>query len=311
MYQGGDIAIRHPASGLVTAMEPIMRACSGTWIAHGSGTADKTTADAHGRIAVPPNAPAYTLRRVWLSEQEERGYYYGFANEGLWPLCHYAHHRPTFRTEDYDQYRAVNQQFVDAVCEEVSNTGDTDPIILVQDYHFALAPRMLRDQLPGATIVAFWHVPWPHAERMGICPWRSELVDGLLGASIIGFHTQLHCNNFIETVDAFMEARIDREENAVVRRGRQSLIRPYPISVEWPQHWTLGAPAPLDTAIGWNFIAMLPALGQMCRPAPSCPAWRRQPVACIARGKPTTLLSSGSHHPPLREDDNDGLQEDV
>ena len=232
-----------PASGLVSALEPVIRACSGTWVAHGSGSADRECADKRGRLRVPPEDDSYSLRRVWLTEEEERGYYYGFSNEGLWPLCHYAHERPTFRSEDFDQYRMVNQRFVDAVCEEVDNNADTGPIILVQDYHFALAPRMLREKLPTATIVAFWHVPWPHAERVGICPWRAELVDGLLGASIIGFHTQLHCNNFIDTVDAFMEARIDRERNAVVRHGRQSLIRPYPISVEWPQHWTLGAPA--------------------------------------------------------------------
>ncbi|HEX7938293.1 MAG TPA: trehalose-6-phosphate synthase, partial [Gemmatimonadaceae bacterium] len=240
----GKVRAMRPASGLVSALEPIIRACSGTWVAHGSGSVDRDHADKHGRLLVPPEDDSYALRRVWLTEAEEQGYYYGFANEGLWPLCHYAHHRPTFRSEDFDQYRAVNQRFVNAVCEEVENTKDSDPVILVQDYHFALAPRMLREQLPAATIVAFWHVPWPHAERVGICPWRAELVDGLLGASIIGFHTQLHCNNFIDSVDAFMEARIDREQDAIVRHNRQSLIRPYPISVEWPQHWTLGAPPP-------------------------------------------------------------------
>jgi trehalose 6-phosphate synthase len=241
--KSGVVRAMRPASGLVSALEPVIRACSGTWVAHGSGSADRDYADKHGRLRVPPDDDAYWLRRVWLTEEEERGYYYGFSNEGLWPLCHYAHQRPTFRSEDFDQYRAVNRRFVDAVCDEVGMTGGADPIILVQDYHFALAPRMLRERLPNATIVVFWHVPWPHAERIGICPWRAELLHGLLGASIIGFHTQLHCNNFIDSVDAFMEARIDRERNAVVRHGRQSLIRPYPISVEWPQHWTLGAPA--------------------------------------------------------------------
>ncbi len=242
----GVVRAMRPASGLVSALEPVIRACSGTWVAHGSGSADREFADKHGRLRVPPDDDAYSLRRVWLSEEEERGYYYGFANEGLWPLCHYAHQRPTFRSGDFEHYRAVNQRFVDAVCDEAGAGGRADPIILVQDYHFALAPRMLRERLPNATIVAFWHVPWPHAERIGICPWRGELLHGLLGASIVGFHTQLHCNNFIDSVDAFMEARIDRERNAVVRHGRQSLVRPYPISVEWPQTWTPGAPAPAE-----------------------------------------------------------------
>ncbi|MBP9088425.1 MAG: trehalose-6-phosphate synthase [Kofleriaceae bacterium] len=226
--------VLHPASGLVTALEPVMRACSGVWVAHGSGSGDRETVDVHDRVAVPPDAPAYMLRRVWLTEAEENGYYYGFANEGLWPLCHVAHARPTFRAEDWAHYVAVNQRFADAVCEEVDVE---DPIILVQDYHFALAPKMIRARLPQATILTFWHTPWPNAERIGICPWREELIEGLLGSSIIGFQTQQHCNNFIDSVDAFVESRIDRETKTVVQGQRRTGVRPYPISIEWPVHW--------------------------------------------------------------------------
>jgi trehalose 6-phosphate synthase len=228
------VQVLHPASGLVTALEPVMRACSGVWVAHGSGSADRETVDAHDRVRVPPGEESYQVRRVWLSDAEEKGYYYGFANEGLWPLCHVAHTRPVFRAEDYDHYVAVNRKFADAVCEEVDSD---DPIILVQDYHFALAPKMIRDRLPRATIITFWHTPWPNAERFGICPWHQELIAGLLGSSVIGFHTQLHCNNFIDSVDTFMESRIDRETNAVFQGARKTLIRPYPISIEWPVHW--------------------------------------------------------------------------
>ena len=187
MRQGERILIRHPASGLVTAMEPIMRACSGTWIAHGSGTADRATVDRNDRIDVPPDRPAYTLRRVWLTDDEERGYYYGFANEGLWPLCHIAHVRPVFRTSDWDQYVRVNERFAQAVVEEAKTD---DPIVLVQDYHFALLPRFINERLPKATIITFWHIPWPNPESFGICPWRKEVLEGLLGSTILGFHTQ-------------------------------------------------------------------------------------------------------------------------
>jgi trehalose 6-phosphate synthase len=218
----------------VTALEPIMRACSGTWVAHGSGSADRATADRFGRIRVPPVEESYTVRRVWLSEEEEKGYYYGFANEGLWPLCHIAHTRPAFRSEDWNCYRSVNAKFADAVCEEVDTE---DPIILVQDYHFALAPRMIHERLPRATVLMFWHVPWPNAEQLGICPWRNEVLEGMLGASILGFHTQLHCNNFLDSVDRFLETRIDREHNAVVQSGHRTSVRPYPISLEWPSRW--------------------------------------------------------------------------
>ena len=239
----GTIAVRHPASGLVTALEPVMHACSGVWVAHGSGSADRDVTDRSGHIPVPPGDESYLLRRLWLSKEEEQGYYYGFANEGLWPLCHVAHARPVFRTADWRYYQEVNQKFADAACEEVDSD---DPIILVQDYHFALVPRLIRERLPQATVLMFWHVPWPNSERFGICPWRKEILEGMLGSSIIGFHTQFHCNNFMECVDRFLECRIDREQNAVIQHNRPTLIRSYPISLEWPVHWLKTVPTPRE-----------------------------------------------------------------
>ena len=236
---GGDVRVLHPASGLVTALEPVMRACSGVWVAHGSGDADRQTADRDGRLWVPPEEKSYQLRRIWLSDAEEKGYYYGFANEGLWPLCHVAHARPNFRSDDWAHYERVNRRFADAACAEAASD---DPIILVQDYHFALAPRMIRERLPRATILSFWHIPWPSSERLAICPWQKELLHGMLGASIIGFHTQFHCNNFLETAERFLEARIDKEQFGVVLDGRPTLVRPYPISIEWPNRWLDSAP---------------------------------------------------------------------
>ncbi|WP_243370517.1 alpha,alpha-trehalose-phosphate synthase (UDP-forming) [Microvirga solisilvae] len=227
----GGISLQIPASGLVSALEPVVRACGGTWVAHGSGTADRETVDANDRVPVPPAHPTYTLRRVWLTEEEQDGYYYGAANEGLWPLCHIAFVRPIFREQDWQYYRSVNEKFADAVVAEAKSE---DPIILVQDYHFGLLPRMIRNRLPQATIVTFWHIPWPNAETFGICPWREEIIDGLLGSSILGFHTQAHCNNFLDAVDSYVESRIDRELDSVTYGGEETLIRPYPISIEWP-----------------------------------------------------------------------------
>jgi trehalose 6-phosphate synthase len=234
----GGLRVLHPASGLVTALEPVMCACSGTWIAHGSGSADRATVDAKDRVRVPPGEESYAIRRIWLSKEEERGYYYGFSNEGLWPLCHNAHTRPEFRAADWKEYQRVNRRFADAACQEASGR---DPIVLVQDYHFALVPRMIRQRLPRATIIAFWHIPWPGAERFGICPWDRELLEGMLDASIVGFHTQQHCNNFVESVDRFLESRIDRERQAIVQGGRECLVRSYPISIDWPNRWALSA----------------------------------------------------------------------
>src|SRR5919106_714594 len=229
--QGELIVVRRPASGLVTALEPVMRACSGTWVAHGGGSADREVVDGFDRVAVPGEHPAYQLRRVWLTPEEEAGYYYGFANEGLWPLCHIAHVRPTFRSSDWEQYVKANRRFARAVLQEARAS---DPIVLVQDYHFALLPRMIQEALPGATIVTFWHIPWPNPEAFGICPWREDVLDGLLGSSILGFHTQFHCNNFVDTVDRLLEARTDREMFTVSYRRKLTAVQRYPISIDWP-----------------------------------------------------------------------------
>ncbi|MGE5161974.1 MAG: alpha,alpha-trehalose-phosphate synthase (UDP-forming) [Betaproteobacteria bacterium] len=225
------VEVQRPASGLVTAVEPVMRACSGTWIAHGSGSADRAAVDSRDRLRVPPGEQSYTLRRIWLTEQEERGYYYGFANEGLWPLCHIAHVRPVFRDEDWRQYRRVNERFADAVAQEAKTD---DPVVLIQDYHFALLPRLVRERLPRATIITFWHIPWPNPESFGICPWRSEILEGLLGSTILGFHTRYHGHNFLEAVDRFLEARIEHESSTVSFGGRLTRVESFPISIAWP-----------------------------------------------------------------------------
>ena len=232
-WRDGEIRFSVPASGLVAALEPILCACNGTWVAHGSGDADMQTVDDHDRLQVPPDEPLYTLRRVWLSAEEEEGYYYGFANEGLWPLCHNAHTRPVFRARDWEHYYNVNQKFADAILEEIGS--EEHPVVLIQDYHFALLPRMVKDRLPNARIAIFWHIPWPNPESFEICPWQRELLDGLLGADLIGFHVRAHCNNFLNTVDHVLEARIDWEHFSVKRNDHQSLVLPFPISVEFSE----------------------------------------------------------------------------
>jgi alpha,alpha-trehalose-phosphate synthase [UDP-forming] len=229
--KGKGIETIVPASGLVTALEPILRACEGTWIAQGSGDADRETVDAHDRLRVPPDKPEYTLRRVWLNREEEEGYYYGFSNEGLWPLCHIAHTRPTFRVSDWRAYQEANRRFAETVLEEMADAEQA--LLLAQDYHFALLPRIVKEARPDVRVAIFWHIPWPNPEAFGICPWQRELLDGILGADLVGFHTQAHCNNFLETVDAALESRIEWERFAVKRGGHVTFVRPFPISVDF------------------------------------------------------------------------------
>ena len=222
-----------PASGLVTALDPVMRVCGGTWIAHGSGNADRETANSTGHVRVPPDRPSYMLRRVWLTPEEEQGYYYGAANNALWPLCHIAYARPEFDERDWQQYRAVNRRFADAVLEEVDGRR---AVVFVQDYHFALLPRFVKDARPDITVCQFWHIPWPNRESFRVCPWGEQILQGLLGNDLLAFHIQYHCNNFLDTVDRALESRVDYEHFAVWRGGRPTYVKPFPISID-PALW--------------------------------------------------------------------------
>jgi trehalose-6-phosphate synthase len=228
---GKEIQCIMPASGMVTALEPILKACGGLWVASGSGDADKETVDENDKVMVPPYENKYTLRRVWLTKQQEDHFYYGFSNEGLWPLCHIAHTRPVFRKIDWDYYVEVNQMYADAVLEEIKN--EEEPFILVQDYHFALLPRFIKEKRPDAKVAIFWHIPWPNPESFGICPWQRELLLGMLGADLIGFHTQYHCNNFLETVNNTLESRVIWESFSVKIGHHFTLVKPFPISISF------------------------------------------------------------------------------
>ena len=227
--EGKQINCIMPASGMVTAMEPILKACSGLWIASGTGNADKETVDKSDKIQVPPDEPKYTLKRIWLTKEEEDHFYYGFSNEGIYPLCLIAHTRPIFRIEDWHYYKKVNENFAKVIIEETKN--EDSPFILIQDYHFALLPEMVKKEKPRAKVAIFWHIPWPNSESFGICPWQREILQGMLGADLIGFHTQYHCNHFLETVNNVLESRVQWDNFSVKIGAHTTLIKPFPISI--------------------------------------------------------------------------------
>lgn len=231
IHEGRDIKCIVPASGMITAMEPILKACSGLWIASGTGDADKETVDKNNKVQVPPDNPKYTLKRIWLTKEEENHFYYGFSNEGLWPLCHIAHTRPTFRIDDWKYYKKVNEDFAREVLKETSD--EEQPFILIQDFHFALLPELIKKEKPNAKVAIFWHIPWPNPESFGICPWQREILNGMLGADLIGFHTQYHCNHFLETVNSALEARVSWENFSVRMSGQTTLVKPFPISISF------------------------------------------------------------------------------
>ncbi|MFH0826760.1 MAG: trehalose-6-phosphate synthase, partial [Candidatus Omnitrophota bacterium] len=231
VFKGGKIECQRGAGGVITALDPVMRACHGLWVAFGNGDADRRVTDKEGKIKVPPEDPSYVLKRVWLTREEEKGYYYGYSNEALWPLCHLAFTRPTFRKDDWEYYKQVNKKFAQAIVEEV---GDKKAFVWIQDYHLCLLPKFLKEMAPTKLIVAhFWHIPWPNYEAFRICPQKSEILEGLLANDLLGFHIRYHCDNFLDAVDREIECKIDRERFSVVRSEHETLIRPYPISVDF------------------------------------------------------------------------------
>jgi trehalose 6-phosphate synthase len=256
-WTDSGVVVQRPASGLVTGLEPILKASGGSWIAYGGGSADREHSDRHGRVPVPPEAPEYTLRRMWIGEDEYDRYYGGFANEGLWPLCHMAHAQPSFRPHDWAAYQTVNETFAHAAAEETTADG----MLLIQDYHFALVPRLVRTRAPHIVTSLFWHIPWPHPEIFGICPWKETLLEGMLGADILGFHTRQYCLNFLETAGRYLECRVNLDEMSIAYGGHRTVVQPYPISVEWPYpaasrgegaalRQSLGIPAGVHVSIG-------------------------------------------------------------
>ncbi len=229
-YSARQIVVERPASGLTMALDPVMQACGGTWVAHGSGSADIEVVDQDGKVRVPPEDPKYSLRRVWLTKEEEAGYYYGFANEGMWPLCHIAYTRPIFSESDCNTYKKVNLIFARHILDEI---GGGKAFVFVQDYHLALLPRMLKEENPNIIVAQFWHIPWPNREAFRICPWQEDILHGMLGNDMVGFHIRHHCNNFMDTIDRAIEARVDWERYEVTYQGKKTAIRPFPISVDF------------------------------------------------------------------------------
>jgi trehalose 6-phosphate synthase len=242
-FADGHIDCVPPASGMVSALDPILRACGGVWVAHGSGNADRQVVDGRGHVQVPPEQPAYTLRRVWLTKAQEEGHYSGLSNGGLWPLCHNVFTRPEFNPKHWPVYREVNELFAEAVLEEANG----DPaFVFIQDYHFALLPRILKENNPNLIIAHFWHIPWPCPEVFKTFPWKEELLDGLLGNDLLGFQLRYHCQHFLNTVERTLEAKVDHERNEILRRGKPTVVRPFPISIDVDEHTHLAASPAVD-----------------------------------------------------------------
>lgn len=223
-----DIVLDRPGGGVVAGLDAVASELGGTWIAWGDGEADAVVSDENGRLEVPPEDEKYTLNRVWLEAADVAGYYEGYANRVLWPLCHTATGAIAYSPDDWDRYQRVNAQFAEEVIAELSE----DSIVWFQDYHLALAPADVREAHDGV-LAHFWHIPWPSLEVYRICPQRQELIEGLLANDIIGFHIDQYCQHFLDCVDAFVpDATIDREQSTVEYQGRTITVEAFPLGVD-------------------------------------------------------------------------------
>ncbi|MBI2369298.1 MAG: trehalose-6-phosphate synthase [Deltaproteobacteria bacterium] len=223
------VRVDRPIGGLTGALDPVLQATGGTWVAWGSGSADRETADELGRVAVPPERPAYTLRRIFLTPQEVDGFYYGYANRALWPLCHLLIERAQFSRGAWRHYAAVNRRFAEAVLEEMQ---DASPAVWFQDYHLALCPALVREARPQALLAHFWHIPWPPPDIFRVCPQRRELLEGLLGNDLIGLQTEDYVRNFLACVEAELGLDADVEAGTVAIGRRMVSVCAFPISID-------------------------------------------------------------------------------
>jgi trehalose-6-phosphate synthase len=227
--RNGGVQVVRNAGGVTVALDAVMQALGGVWVAHGSGDADRQVVDAHDRVACPPDRPRYALRRIWLSPGDHTHYYSGLANGALWPLCHVAYVRPRFRLSDWESYVAVNRRFAEAALAEI---GDEPGLVFLQDYHLALAARFVKERRPDVQVATFWHIPWPSPEIFRVLPWKTEVLEGMLANDLVAFHIRRHATNFLDTVAETLEARVDRERLAVDRGGRRTWVQTSAMGVD-------------------------------------------------------------------------------
>ncbi|MCD6135069.1 MAG: trehalose-6-phosphate synthase [Candidatus Omnitrophica bacterium] len=216
--------------GVITALDPVMRQIKGLWVCCGTGNADRVVVKKTGKVKVPHCCPSYEVKYLWLSKEENLGYYFGFANQSLWPLFHLAFVKPKFRQEDWGIYKDVNKKFAQSIAEEI---GDKKAVVFVQDYHLSLVSKYLKQICPQVITLLFWHIPWCNYDIFKILPYRQEFLAGLLSYDLLGFHISYFAHNFLEAVRGELEAKVNLEQASVVYQRHRTLVRHYPISVDF------------------------------------------------------------------------------
>jgi alpha,alpha-trehalose-phosphate synthase [UDP-forming] len=221
--EDGSTSWRRSPGGLVSALEPVMQAADGAWV----GWAGKP-----GVEVEPFDGDDMRLVPVMLTEAEVRDYYEGFSNDTLWPLCHDVISPPEFHRRWWDAYRKVNRRFAEAAAEQAAE-GAT---VWVQDYQLQLVPAMLREIRPDLRIGYFHHIPFPPLEIFAQLPWRRQVVEGLLGADLIGFQRAGDAANFVRVVrrltDLTTKGQVVHCPGAEGAPDREVRAAAFPISID-------------------------------------------------------------------------------
>lgn len=226
--KNGQIVCEKIAGGLTTALDPMMIESGGVWIAWGRGGADFEVLDSDNKVGVPEGKEGYALKRIKLTQQEVEGFYVGFANEILWPICHSFLDKAELDENDWRLYKKVNQRYARATLEEI----EKDDLTWVQDYHLALVPTLIRKEYPDAKIALFWHIPWPSWEIYRTLPWRNRIMEGLLGSDFIGFHTPEQVKNFLQCAKASGNV-LKEEKSKLIVNSREVKVKSVPLGVDY------------------------------------------------------------------------------
>lgn len=225
--KNGELKQIIPGGGVSIALDPIMQATDGVFIARAKTREDREVVNSSGKVRISGNIGSYSLKRIFLNKKEEEDYYFGFSNQTLWPLCHVAFERPQLDGGWYENYTKVNQAFAKAINDEAKSNS----FIWIHDYQLALVPSLIQKPRNGM-VGMFWHIPWPTWEVFRILPQKREILESMLHCDFLAFHRGYHVRNFLDTVRRELEVRIDEETSKVYYKNRVTTVKNLPLGID-------------------------------------------------------------------------------
>lgn len=225
----GEATLRRKTNGVFTTLDSVMRHRRGTWIAWREREPGEPFRE---RVRVPADGhpESYTVRRIPLTPDEARRFYYDFTSTALWPVLFSLLDRARFTADAWEAYRQVNEAFADAACEEAAPGA----LVWINDFHLMLAPKLIKQRRPDLRLALFLHTTFPPPDVFAVLPWREPLLDGLLHLDLIGFHIPSYAQNFADTAERFMDARVTAiTRTDLIAHGPAVAVPRYPISLHY------------------------------------------------------------------------------